>query len=176
MNQGSIPRPTLARLRWFEEGRPPLTLAVVDGESDHLAAELQSALSTQTDGLLVRNCAGLAGLERVETALRVAEARLGLAEGATRLIASMADTARAVLALQKPVIASPRLIGLTWDRSSLRASLGCSDPSPLLDQARLQLLFAAAAAGVPAFEWSVSDDPKSDEDTRALGFAGVSIG
>lgn len=176
MNQSSIPRPSLARLHWFEDDQPPLTLVIVNGESDHLAAEFQSALSTPSDGLLVRNCAGLAGLERAESALRVAEARLGLADGATRLIASMADTARAVLALQKPVIASPRLIGLTWDRSSLRASLGCSAPSPLLDQARLQLLFAAAAAGIPAFEWTESDDPKSDEDARALGFAGVCIG
>lgn len=175
MNQRSIPRPFLAKLRWFEENRPTFTLAVVDGEAEHLSRDLQSALSKPTEGLLIRGCAGLAGLERMETALRVAEARLGLAEGATRLIASMADTARAVLALQKPLIASQRLIGLTWDRTSLRASLGCSDPSPLLDQARLQLLFAASAAGIPAFDWSMGDDPNGDEDACALGFAGVSI-
>jgi citrate lyase beta subunit len=163
-------------MRWFERNRLELTLAVVDGESEELSDALLAALSASADGVLIRRCAGLAGLERVETALRLAEARLGIIDGATSVVASMADTARAVLAMQTPIIASPRLIGLTWDRARLQASLGVADPSPLLDQARLQLLFAAAAAGLPAFDCDMGDDVKAAEDARALGFAGVCIG
>ncbi|MBB1247597.1 hypothetical protein [Rhizobium sp. G21] len=171
MNEDSIPATALATLRWFQSDRPPLALALVNGESDRLASDLQSALGARSDGLLIRCCTGLAGLERAETALRVAEARMGIADGATPVVASMADTARAVLALQKPLIASPRLVGFTWDRAGLRTSLGCADPSPLLDQARLQLLFAAAAAGVPALEWRTGASGNADE-ARSLGFAG----
>lgn len=150
-------------------------MAVVDGDAEDLASHLLAALSVPNDGLLIRNCVGLAGFERVETALRVAEARLGIVDGATRLVASMADSARAVLALQTPLIASPRLIGLTWDRESLRADLGCSDPSPLLDQARLQLLFAAAAARLPAFDCDGGENSEAPKDALALSFAGVCI-
>lgn len=167
--------PQHVTLKWLRAGHQERSLAVVVGDAEDLAGLLLAALSVPNDGLLIRNCVGLAGLERGETALRVAEARLGIVDGATRLVASMADSARAVLALQTPLIASPRLIGLTWDRGGLRASLGCADPSPLLDQARLQLLFAAAAARLPAFGCDGGDDATAAEDARALGFAGVCI-
>ncbi|MDH6267960.1 citrate lyase beta subunit [Rhizobium sp. SG_E_25_P2] len=176
MSADSDPATALSRLHWFQTDRQDLVLAVVNGESEHLAVDLQTVLAAPNDGLLIRRCDGLAGIERVETALRVAEARLGVVEGETPVVASMADTARAVLALRKPMIASPRLIGLTWDRPALRKSLGCSDPSPLLDQAGLQLLYAAAAAGCAAFDWQADTNPELEEKARSLGFAGACIG
>lgn len=168
--------PRHVTLRWLRARHQERILAVVDGDAEDLASHLLAALSVPNDGLLIRNCVGLAGLESGETGLRVAEARLGIVDGATPIVASMADSARAVLALQTPLIASPRLIGLTWDRESLRADLSCSDTSPLLDQARLHLLFAAAAAGLPAFDCDSGENSGSTRDIVALGFAGLCVG
>lgn len=129
--------------------------------------------------VILANCRGGADLQHAHMALSVAEAQLGIAEATTRIIASAADTAESVLELASYAGKSPRLVGLTWDRAAFCADIGCDPASETAESVRWQLVIAARAAGVPAY-----DSPKAEiggdglseafiAHSRSLGFDGA---
>ena len=94
-------------------------------------------------------CAMIAGHER----------ELGIAEGSTRLIVLVTESAAAVQSMSGYDAVAPRLAGLTWGAEDLSADIGAaatrdengaySGPYAL---ARTQTLIAAAAAGTAAID------------------------
>jgi len=129
--------------------------------------------------VILENCRSGADLQHAHMALSVAEARLGIAEATTRIIASAADTAESVLGLASYAGKSPRLVGLTWDRAAFCADIGCGLISETAEAARLQLVIAARAAGVVAYDSpkaKIGGDGLSEafiEHSRSLGFHGA---
>ena len=136
------------------------------------------------DAILLSRSLGGASVQQLSAKLAVREAELGLADGATRIIA-VADTARSLFAQASYRGSSARLIGLSWNAESLRADVGAeryrdrsggvAGPYRL---ARDLTLLAAAAADVAAIDTAFADVSDVEglrveaEAARRDGFAG----
>ena len=165
-----------------EAGAPPVAaLLPVVRPAD--SAELPDIVRESDGGTLVlADCRSGMDLQRMHVQLSVVEARLGMVEGTIRIIASAADSAVAVLGLPGYAGKSPRLAGLTWCRADLAADLGCDPQSATLEHARWQVVIAARAAGVPAYDCGpdMAESGNAWEDfvlaSRRLGFYGIATG
>ena len=133
---------------------------------------------------LLATCAGPQDAQAFSVRLAVAEAQAGLPDGATPLIADLSRAA-AFLRLEGWRDASARLLALTFDPARLAADLNLSamrEDGALvapLAQARAMIVFAAAAAGLPAldapFDGARDDQSALADAARAArrdGFAG----
>ncbi|MDB5559771.1 MAG: CoA ester lyase [Enterovirga sp.] len=140
--------------------------------------ELDAAMRARANGIWLRNAAGRRAAEQLGARIAVLEARLGIADGATGIVASVESPVGA-LAISSLAEAGPRLAGITWNRSALSRALGC-DPNPEAEMAeplravRASLLLAAAAAGVPAIDSAAAGSEDFDREAslaRRDGFA-----
>ncbi|WP_245259803.1 aldolase/citrate lyase family protein [Methylopila sp. 73B] len=127
-------------------------------------ADVERCVAAGAQAALLSGVRTGADLGHLAALLAVAEARMGRADGATRVVAEV-TTAHGLLELRSLVGATPRLAGLAWDADALRADLGAAVLRnaegrllPPLAQARSLVLIAAAAAGVPAIDTSSSED------------------
>jgi citrate lyase subunit beta/citryl-CoA lyase len=111
--------------------------------------DLDAAMAAAPDGIVlpVRNSADV---QHLGVKLAVREAELGLADGATQIVALIAAPG-AILQLGSFVDASPRLAALAFDARAFAMKLGSEDmTAPPLGLARDLTLLAAKAAGVAA--------------------------
>ncbi len=125
------------------------------GETD---ADLDTVMAGAPDAILLPGSLGAASVQQLSAKLAVREAKLGLEDGATRVIA-VADTAQALFNLGSYRGASARLMGVAWSAESLRADIGAEmDRDPLGDYlgvyrlARDLTLLAATSARVAAID------------------------
>jgi citrate lyase beta subunit len=150
-------------------GGDALRLAIFDAHAS--PEELAAALRDGPTAILLENCCGVDDLQRSDIALSVAEARAGLAIGGVAIVASAADSARGLLALQTLGGKSSRLAGLTWNRAALCRDLSCDEGSAISEHARIQLLVAARAFGLPAYD-CLEGGEAADKSGRSPGFSG----
>ncbi len=143
-------------------------------------SDLGAAVAHRPDAVLVPDCRGVADLDRLGARLDVAEAECGAADGATAVIASVADSAAGLAALlAAPSLSSRRLVALTWDAARLATDLGAA-PDVLhagpCGLAAALVPVAARAAGVAALAPDGSGENGSAAETcrmwRGLGYAG----
>jgi citrate lyase subunit beta / citryl-CoA lyase len=137
-------------------GRPALmivhTLAsgLVDGDLDAVMAQAPF-------GIVLPDAVGGRDIQHLGAKLAVREAENGLPDGSTRILALAADSPAAIFELGSLARATRRLIGVGRDEARLARAMGLAGdagddkPEPLRI-ARGLSLFAAAAAGVPAFD------------------------
>src|SRR5690606_1116802 len=139
------------------------------GETD---SDLGALMAARPDGIMLPKCTGFADVEHLSTKLRVHEATNGLADGATRIIPLITETAASVLAAStyRP---HPRFDGLTWGAEDLSASIGAratrEDKGLYTDVFRLArslTLLAASAADTPAID-TVFPNFRDDAGFRA---------
>ncbi len=115
----------------------------------NLDDDLDAAMNAAPDGIVVPVRYG-ADVQHLGVKLAVHEAELGLADGATRILARVAAPAT-IFQMGSFVGASPRLAGLAFDAGHFAAGIGASDTqSRPVALARTLSLLAAKAAGVPA--------------------------
>lgn len=122
-------------------------------------ADLAAIMAARPFGIMLPKAAGPASVDRLSALLRVEEARHGVADGATRILPIVTETAAATLMTPLFRAPHPRLAGLTWGAEDLSADLGASatrradggyaDPYRL---ARGLTLLAAAACETPAID------------------------
>ena len=115
---------------------------------------LKSALAIRPHGVALATSSG-ADVQRLGARLAVEEARLGLPDGAIRVLAFATESPEAIFGLPSYRGASGRLEGLVWSVAPLDAALGarsarCSKGPFRL--ARDLTLLAARAAGVYAID------------------------
>ncbi|WP_204948940.1 aldolase/citrate lyase family protein [Methylopila capsulata] len=141
---------------------PLVPIPLVAGEIAF--ADVERCVAAGAQAALLRGVRTGADVGHLAALLAVAEARLGCADGATRIVAEI-TTAHGLLELRGLACATPRLAGLAWDADALRADLGATSVRaadgrliPPLAQARSLVLIAAAAAGVPAVDTSSAED------------------
>ena len=115
------------------------------------------------DAILLPGSLGAASVQQLSAKLAVREAQLGLADGATRIIA-VADTAQSLFNMGSYRGSSARLIGVAWSAEALRADIGAeTDRDPLGDYlgayrlARELTLLAATSARVAAIDAAFPD-------------------
>lgn len=118
----------------------------IDGDLD--------ALTTLAPWAILAPCSSGADVQRLGAKLAVREARLGLADGATRIVASIGD-ARGLMNLPSFAGASPRLAALLFEAQT-----------PDLALARGLVVLAAAAANVAAIDGA--GDPQRFAQEAAL--------
>ncbi|MBN9074240.1 MAG: CoA ester lyase [Rhizobiales bacterium] len=126
--------------------------------SGELDADLSAVMAARPDGIMLPKCAAFHDVEHLSTKLRVHEAENGIADGATRIIPLITETAAAVLAAQsyRP---HDRLTGMTWGAEDLSASIGARTSrdgsgayTDVFRLARALTLLAASAADAMAID------------------------
>jgi citrate lyase subunit beta/citryl-CoA lyase len=125
-------------------------LRVAPVSSEASAAELVAAMACGPHGIFLEQAADGGDVARLAARIAVAEARHGLPDGCTRIIASTAHDGASILSLSTFRAASPRLEGLVFDAATLSSCLGVAEDSEPIRIARALALFAAHAAGAAA--------------------------
>jgi citrate lyase subunit beta/citryl-CoA lyase len=155
-------REIVARFLSSTRGRehaPRLYVRINDLAGAHWTRDLPAVMPAPPDGLMLPKPRSGEDVRLLAKALDEAERRAGLPEGSTRIIAIATETPSALFDMASFSGASPRLEGLAWGREDLSAAVGATDTrdasgaltSPFR-LARDLTLFAAAAAGVAAFD------------------------
>jgi citrate lyase subunit beta / citryl-CoA lyase len=136
------------------------THALDSGETD---ADLDAVMPGAPDAILLPGSLGVASVQQLSAKLAVREAHLGLADGATRVIA-VADTAQSLFTMGSYRGSSARLIGVAWSVEALGADIGAeTERDPLGDYlgayrlARELTLLAATSARVAAIDAAFPD-------------------
>jgi citrate lyase subunit beta / citryl-CoA lyase len=139
--------------------RPRLYVRVNGLKSGLTEADLCAVMPASPDGVLLPKCLNGAAIQHLGAMLVVKEAQHDLADGATRIIAIVTETAASIFTMGTYAGASRRLEGLTWGAEDLAACLGAETNRdagggysfPYL-MARSLTLFAAASAGALAID------------------------
>jgi citrate lyase subunit beta / citryl-CoA lyase len=139
--------------------RPGLYVRVNGLNSGLTSADLDAVMPSRPDGIILPKCLNKASIQHLGAMLAVKEAEHGLADGATRIMAIVTETAASIFNMGTYARASARLECLTWGAEDLAACLGAESnrgadglytfPYVL---ARSLTLFAAAAAGALAID------------------------
>ncbi len=146
------------------KSRPYLIVRVNALDSGHIDADLEAVMAAAPDAILLPKSRDGADVQHLGAKLAVHEARNGLPDGQTRILAIATETAGAIFGLASYAGASRRLTGLTWGAEDLSAALGCeatrradgdyTDPFRL---ARALTLFAAHSAQVEPIDTVFTD-------------------
>jgi citrate lyase subunit beta / citryl-CoA lyase len=134
--------------------RPRLYVRINALESGLTDADLAAVMRAGPDGIVLPKCLNGQTVQQLGAMLAVKEAEYDLADGATRIIAIVTETAASIFNMGTYAGASKRLEGLTWGAEDLCACLGAEtnrgadgNYTPPYALARSLALFAAAAAG-----------------------------
>jgi len=122
-------------------------------------ADMDAVISAGPDGVVLPKAEGGAAVALLSAMLAVREARAGIADGATKIIAIATETAPALFTLGSYRGASARLAALTWGAEdlsvALRAQSNRDQKGRLTDPYRLArslCLAGAAAAEIDALD------------------------
>ncbi|MCI0601074.1 MAG: CoA ester lyase [Beijerinckiaceae bacterium] len=139
--------------------RPLLYVRVNGLNTDLTGADLDAVMQAPPDGILLPKCLNGASIQHLGAMLAVKEAEQDLADGATRIMAIVTETAASIFNMATYARASTRLEGLTWGAEDLAACLGAEsnrDTGGLYTfpyvLARSLTLFAASSAGALAID------------------------
>jgi citrate lyase subunit beta / citryl-CoA lyase len=134
--------------------------------SDLADSDLEAVVAARPDGIILPDACGARDVQHLGAKLAVREAENGLPDGSVKILVLAADSPAAIFELGSFARAARRLIGLGRDEHLLMRRLGIEEtgagerPEPLR-VARALCLFAAAAAGAPAYD---SAEPGASED------------
>lgn len=153
--------------------RPRLIVRVNALDTGLIDDDIAAMLAAVPDAIMLPKATGGADVQQLGAKLAVAEARHGLADGATKIIPIATETAEAIFGLGSYKNCSARLDGLTWGAEDLSADIASeanryanghlTGPYKL---ARDLMLFAAGAARVQAID-TVYVDFRNDAGLRA---------
>ncbi|CAH1651097.1 L-malyl-CoA/beta-methylmalyl-CoA lyase, actinobacterial type [Hyphomicrobiales bacterium] len=139
--------------------RPLLYVRVNGFDTGMVDDDLAGVMLAGPDGIVLPKACGGPDVARLGTKLAVWEAKAGTGDGATRVLALAAESARGIFALGTFADASERLMGLTWGGEDLSADVGAEtnrDASGAYTEpyrlTRSLTLLAAAAASVMAVD------------------------
>jgi len=134
----------------------PLGSELADGDLD-------AVMAARPDGVILPDACGGRDVQHLGAKLAVREAEYGLPDGFGKILVLAADSPAALFELGSFARATRRLIGLGHDERLLMQRLGMSmegakKRSEPLRVARALCLFAAAAAGAPAYDCAESGE------------------
>ncbi|HEY0270366.1 MAG TPA: CoA ester lyase [Sphingomonas sp.] len=125
--------------------------------------DLAAIMPARPGGIMLPKVRGRADVERLDHCLSALEVANGIAEGSTRVILLITETAEAMFHTGD-YKGAPRVVALTWGAEDLADSIGASaNRNPdnsyafTYELARSLTLLGAAAAGVTAIETIQSD-------------------
>ena len=127
-----------------------LFIRIATLSDDRSAGDLEAAMSLRPLGVFLEQAGGGEDIARLAARLAVAEARFGVEDGRTAILASTGHDGASLLSLASFRSASRRLAGLAFDARGLAGSLGVPVDSEPVRTGRILVLYAARAAGVAA--------------------------
>lgn len=140
-------------------GAPRLFVRVNAFDTRLTGDDLAAVMAARPDGIMLPKCCGADDARRLAAELDRFEADLGIANGTTRIIPIITETAASVLAAHSYQGAQPRLAGATWGAEDLSADIGALATrdeagryGDVFRLARAVTVLAASAAGVPAID------------------------
>ena len=172
-------RESAARMIGMARDAGKICLAQIHPLPSGLAdADLDIVMPAQPDGIVLPQAIGGRDVQHLGAKLAVREAENGLDDGYAKILALGGDSPAALFELNSFPRATRRLIGIGRDEKALAQALGVAvgAGSEPLRVARSLCLFAAAAAGAPAYD--CSEDSAGEDFVQACaaaardGFAG----
>lgn len=168
-----------------EDARGRLWVRVNPLDGPHTLADLAAVMPARPGGIMLPKVYGRPDVERLDHYLSAFEAAHGIAEGATRVIVLVTETAAAMFTTGD-YAGAPRVIALTWGAEDLADSIGASSNRNAdgsygftYELARSLCLLGAAAAGVAPIETIQGDFRDLDglkaraEKVRRDGYCGM---
>lgn len=144
--------------------RMALFVRVNDLASGMTDDDLAAVMPSKPDGIMLPKAAGGQDVQQLATMLRVHEAQNGLADGSTKILPIITETAQGVLATATYAGADGRLCGLTWGAEDLSAAIGAGSArddsgryTEVFRLARSMTILAASAAEVAAIDTVFTD-------------------
>ena len=141
------------------ETRAGIYIRVNDLSTGLTDGDLAAVVAAAPDGIMLPKANGSADVTHLSAKLRVHEAEHGLADGATKIIAIMTETAAGVLAAPTWRDVNPRLAALTWGAEDLSAAIGARATrdehgryTDVFRFARTMTILAASASEVAAVD------------------------
>ena len=182
-------------LGWLESSRTATNDAARQGRWVRINAldsgiwhdDLSAVMPGAPDGIMLPKSAGPESVEQLSQALSELERRHGIAEGSTKVLPLVSETAAAAITIPAYAqFSQPRLAGLTWGAEDLSAAIGATRKRDASGQwtdafrfARVQTLLTAHACEVMAIDTlhaDFSDEAGlrlAAEAARADGFSGM---
>ena len=153
---------------WIAEARSlgRACLAQIHPLGSELAdGDLDAVMAARPDGVILPDACGGRDVQHLGAKLAVREAEYGLPDGFGKILVLAADSPAALFELGSFARATRRLIGLGHDELLLMQRLGMANGakkrSEPLRVARALCLFAAAAAGAPAYDCAESGESEA---------------
>lgn len=151
-------------------------------DTAHYLTDLVGVMRAAPDAIMLPKCGSMADITRLAAQIEVLEATYGLPAGCVTILPLVTESAAALEGMAYRG-ASPRLKALCFAAEDLASDFGVMarrdhKMHPLLAQARLQVVLAATAAGLPAIDtpFPNTSDPagvrQEAEDAAFLGFSG----
>lgn len=182
-------------LGWLEASRTATNDAARQGRWVRINAldsgiwhdDLSAVMPGAPDGIMLPKSAGPESVEQLSKALSELERRHGIAEGSTKILPLVSETAAAAITIPAYAqFSQPRLAGLTWGAEDLSAAIGATRKRDASGQwtdafrfARVQTLLTAHACEVFALDTLHADFSDTAglqaaaEAARADGFSGM---
>ena len=107
-----------------QRNRPKLYVRINALDTPEWERDLASVLPSQPDGIMLPKPRSAADVDQLAIALDHAEAKAGIQNAATRIIAIATEVPMAVLTLPSYLDTSARLDGITWGAEDLSALVG----------------------------------------------------
>ncbi len=134
-------------------------IRVNDLASGLIDDDLATLVAVAPDGIMLPKANGSADATHLSAKLRVHEAEHGLADGSTRMIAIITETAAGLLAAPTWRDVNPRLAALTWGAEDLSAAVGARATrdergryTDVFRLARAMTILAASSSEVAAID------------------------
>lgn len=150
-----------------------LYVRVNDLSTGSIQDDLAAIVGSRPDGIMLPKANSAADIVEVSAMLRVCEAEAGLADGATKIIAIITETAAGLLAASTYRQPIARIAGLTWGAEDLSADIGARTPrddhgryTDVFRLARATTILAASACQTAAID-TVFVDFRDMEALRA---------
>jgi citrate lyase subunit beta / citryl-CoA lyase len=174
-----------AFLRANARQRARLWVRINPLQGPHALADLVAIMPAGPGGIMLPKARGRADVEVLDHYLTALEAAAGNAQGATKVIVLVTETAEAMFTTGS-YVGAPRVVAMTWGAEDLADALSASENRNedgsygfTFELARSLCLIGAAAAGVAAIETiqgDFRDEPglrKRAAQVRRAGFRGM---
>lgn len=172
----------------FLESRPELSIWVRINplDTEDALADLRAVMPAAPAGIVLPKPRGVRDSVQLSKLLDVLEQDAGIEAGRTAILPIATERPAALFHLHEYAGATSRLAGLSWGAEDLGTAIGASATRagdggwlPPYQFVRSLCLFAAAAAGIPAFDTVYTDYRNLDglaryaEEARRDGFGGM---
>lgn len=167
------------------EDRSRLWVRINPLQGPYALSDLAAVVSARPFGIMLPKARGRQDVERLDHYLSALEVAAGVAQGSTRVIALVTETAEGMFTTGT-YAGAPRLVAMTWGAEDLADAIGASENRApdgsyafTYELARSLCLLGAAAAGVDAIE-TIHGDFRDEaglrsraEQVRRAGYRGM---